>query len=249
MPRTGRPPVFDHLKQQTFLRLIAAGLSVRDAARQIGVSRSTVFHRKQDNPAFAAAYEQAKFQTLPALLEHVHSAGARSWRASAWLLERLRPDLFGRRVALGFDPAVPKPPKPRPASVATEEMVVDFIDSLRLLPEAQAVAKAKLAELEDQQHAWDAARKAYAAEIDRRGRPHDFTPLDSIPVPGSLASNATPAQSPLPPEIVDVSLPTAESRKSENSTPAENAQLEPAQPQPTTADAANIGLSGAPAPT
>jgi hypothetical protein len=243
MPRTGRPPVFDHVKQQTFLRLIAAGLSVRDAARQIGVSRSTIFHRKQENPAFAAACDQARFQTLPALLEHVQSEGARSWRASAWLLERLRPDLFGRRVALGFDPAVPKPPKPRPASVATEEMVVDFIDSLRLLPEAQAVAKAKLAELEDQQHAWHAARKAYAAEIDRRDRPHDFSPLDYIPLPGSLASNATPAQSPLLPETADVPDPTTDSKKSNNSTPPENAQLEPAQLQPTTSDAANIGLS------
>jgi hypothetical protein len=269
MPRTGRPPAFDHQKQQQFLELLAQGLTIKAASRHVGVWPSTVYDKKLESPAFAAACQQAKSNALPSLLQHVHSAGSRSWRASAWLLERLRPDLFGRRVALGLDPALPKPKKPNPPSLIDRESIVDFLDRLRLLPDAQAVAKEKLAELEDQQHAWNAAYRAYAKEIDRRNRPRDFTAGDFLPFPrpSSVSDNecatagsselavasspavpvvrgscsAEPCRSP-DPAPADMSEPNSEN--SDNSTSPENAQVEQTQPERATSDHSNSGLSG-----
>ena len=104
-PKPGRPPIFDAVKQHTFLRLVSVGFSTRRAARLVGVSPSTVREKARTSPPFACNYEDAKAQAIPALAENVFHAGKRSWRASAWLLERLRPSQFGHRVALGPDPA------------------------------------------------------------------------------------------------------------------------------------------------
>jgi hypothetical protein len=103
--KPGRPPIFDAVKQHTFLRLVSVGFSTRRAARLVGVSPSTVREKARTSPPFACGYEDAKAQAIPALAENVYHAGKRSWRASAWLLERLRPSQFGHRVALGPDPA------------------------------------------------------------------------------------------------------------------------------------------------
>jgi hypothetical protein len=244
MPRTGRPPTFDNQKQQTLLQLLAQGLTIKEAARHVGVWTSTVYNKKLQSPAFAAACQQAKSQSLPALLEHVHSAGSRSWRASAWLLERLRPDLFGRRVALGLDPAKPKPPKPLPDHVGDKEMIVEFIERLRLLPEAQAIAKEKLAELEDQQHAWTAARHAYAEEIDRRNRPHDLYPLDSVPFPSHDDDDDPAPEAPVSSPESPASIAEPDSENSDNSSPNQTAQVERPQPEPAIFSVDNGGLSG-----
>ena len=104
-PGRGRPPIFDAVKQHTFLRLVSVGFSTRRAARLVGVSPSTVREKARTSPPFACGYEDAKAQAIPSLAENVYHAGKRSWRASAWLLERLRPSQFGHRVALGPDPA------------------------------------------------------------------------------------------------------------------------------------------------
>jgi hypothetical protein len=104
-PGPGRPPIFDAVKQHTFLRLVSVGFSTRRAARLVGVSPSTVREKARTSPPFACGYEDAKAQAIPALAENVFHAGKRSWRASAWLLERLCPSHFGHRVALGPDPA------------------------------------------------------------------------------------------------------------------------------------------------
>jgi hypothetical protein len=175
MPRTGRPPIFDQLKQQLFLRFIAAGFLPRDAARQVGVSPSTVREKRRASPAFAAAYDQAKGQAIPTLLESIYAAGQRSWRASAWLLERLRPANFGRRVALGMDPALTRPTR-KPRAYMDEEVINDFFNRLMGNREAQALSRQKLEELEANQQAWDAAMKRYHEQYTLRGRSPGFGP-------------------------------------------------------------------------
>jgi hypothetical protein len=103
--RRGRPPIFDALKQHTFLRLVAVGFSTRQAAHNVGVSPSTVREKVRTSREFASRYEDSKAQAIPVLAESIYKASQKSWRASAWLLERLQPEQFGRRVALGPDRA------------------------------------------------------------------------------------------------------------------------------------------------
>jgi hypothetical protein len=175
MPRTGRPQIFDNVKQQVYLRLLAGGYSPREAARHVGVSASTVREKKRTSPAFNKAYDEAKAQAIPTLLETIHSAGQRSWRASAWLLERLRPNHFGRRVALGADPSIPRPPR-KPRAYLDDEYIADFFSQLRTYPQAQALARQKLDDLEAEQQAWDAAARAYHEQYTLRGREPGFGP-------------------------------------------------------------------------
>jgi hypothetical protein len=169
----GRPVVFDDAKQQIFLRLIAAGFTARLAARHVGVSLSTVRHRARQSPAFDAACRQAKDEAIPSLLETIRNAGPRSWRASAWLLERMRPAQFGRRVALGPDPSVPLPKKL--ADFSTDQTIKHFMNTIRFSRESQALARDYLKQVEAEHAAWDAASKTYDHEYAQRGgRPNVF---------------------------------------------------------------------------
>jgi hypothetical protein len=250
MPRTGRPPVFDNLKQQVYLRLLAGGYSPRDAARHVGVSASTVREKKRASPAFAAAYDEAKAQAVPTLLETIHQSGQRSWRASAWLLERLRPAQFGRRVALGVDPAVLRPPQRRRAYM-DEEAINEFFGRLRGNPAAQKMSRQKLEEVEADQEAWDAAIRAYHEQYTLRGREPGFGPGEWSKPPDDLyrySSLESEEESPHAADVVDQSGLSAGANNSATSSLLDNSQLEPAEPLPTTADAGDPRLSDAPTP-
>jgi hypothetical protein len=172
----GRPPVFDDAKQQIFLRLVASGFTAEAAARHVGVGLSTVRHRARQNPAFEAAFRRSKAEAIPGLLETIRGAGQRSWRASAWLLERLRPSDFGRRVALGPDPNSAPPPA-KPGEIDVDEMVKNLMRQLRFSREGQALARHYLQQLEAELEAWDAGGKVYDEEYQKRGgRPNVFDP-------------------------------------------------------------------------
>ena len=155
MPRTGRPPLFDAYKQHTFLRLVALGFPARQAARHVGVSPSTVREKVRTSQDFASRYEQAKGEAVPALAERVREAGVRSWRASAWLLERLQAGHFGRRVALGVDRGkiheqrrLLKIEEARQRNREINETTIrGFMNCLRGNREAQAFAKQYLREV------------------------------------------------------------------------------------------------------
>lgn len=55
MPRTR----FTNAKQDKLLALIADGHTVTHAAREVGVGRRTVYDHRDDDPAFAVAFDQA----------------------------------------------------------------------------------------------------------------------------------------------------------------------------------------------
>jgi len=143
-PRRGRPLIFNDLRRHTFLHLVSLGFSTSQAAKNVGVSPSTVRETARLDHAFAAQYEQAKAEAMPALVENIHLAGKRSWRASAWLLERLRPGQFGRRVALGRDRWQKDTRK------LDEKTIVDLIDRRLAARDAQAVIQARIAEIEEE---------------------------------------------------------------------------------------------------
>jgi hypothetical protein len=250
MTRTGRPPVFDNVKQQVYLRLVAGGYSPRDAARHVGVSASTVREKKRNSPAFATAYDEAKAQAIPLLLETINHAGQRSWRASAWLLEHLRPAQFGRRVALGVDPAIPRSTKRRRAYM-DEEVINEFFGRLTGNRAAQKLSRQKLEEVEADQEAWDAAIRAYHEQYTLRGREPGFGPGEWRKPPDDLyrySSLELEANSPDSSEAVDQSGLSSSANNSATSSSLDKAQLEPVEPELTTADAANPRLSDVPTP-
>jgi hypothetical protein len=235
MHKPGRPVVFDDAKQQIFLRLTAAGFSAVAAARHIGVSLSAVRYRARQNPGFDAAYRQAKAEAIPSLLETIRGAGQRSWRASAWLLERLRPAEFGRRVALGPDSSIPPPAKTL-SDFSADEMVKHFMSSIRFSREAQQLARNYLGQVEAELDAWDAAEKAHDEEYKKRGgRPHVFDPPeDEDPGPG--ATDASPPSNLAAEPIHDLASTTQSSNvnNSPNCRQPPDAQPQPVQHETTT---------------
>ena len=97
MARTGRPPIFNCRKQTELCTLVRAGCPIFVAARHVGVSARTVRYARQRNPDFARALVEARASCEIVAISEFHTAARRSWRASAWYLERVFPKRFGRQ--------------------------------------------------------------------------------------------------------------------------------------------------------
>jgi hypothetical protein len=240
MAKPGRPVLFDTAKQNVFLRLIAAGIPANRAARHAGVSPSTVREKARTSPLFHAAYEKAKSEALADLLGSVHTAGSRSWRAAAWLLERLRPEDFGRRQPLP-PPPPPETKKPRPTLEyalyhLNDDIVNDFFDSLGLSSHLWETACQRI----DQLQAFIAEEKRRHEEYLRWAKVHghplppktlaEIAALEAASQPPD-ENRAGPAQSPEPPgptpPIIDAAQETAGANNSLPVSDHENSQLPP----------------------
>jgi hypothetical protein len=95
--KSGRPAALDIPKQREICAMLANGCSRAQAARYVGCSRRTILRTARRDPRFARALELAEVKSEVAQLDHVRSAGAHSWRAAAWLLERSAPERFSRK--------------------------------------------------------------------------------------------------------------------------------------------------------
>lgn len=87
--RRGRPPSLDATKREVVVALLTAGWTRTRAARYVGVSPQTLINTAARDPAFATRLSNAE---AVARVEHycnIAAASGRSWRASAWALERL----------------------------------------------------------------------------------------------------------------------------------------------------------------
>jgi hypothetical protein len=83
--------------------------------------------------AFAVAVKEARLAAEPRHLRVIERASATDWRAAAWILERTRPEKFGRvdRLRIGGDVGV------EPIRVVMEERDPNFIaDVLRIYQRA-----------------------------------------------------------------------------------------------------------------
>jgi hypothetical protein len=93
--KRGRPTVFDQQKRQAFCIMIQMGCSVRAAAAHIGIDKKSVEYARRHDPEFDAEVRTAEHSRNMNLLSNIVSAGNRSWRASAWLLSAVQPELYG----------------------------------------------------------------------------------------------------------------------------------------------------------
>lgn len=86
-----------NLEVQTKLcAMVTVGASVRNAARLNDVRESTVRKAAKRDPDFAARLNRALAQRELLPLKNLQAAGAKYWRASAWLLERIDRQAYGR---------------------------------------------------------------------------------------------------------------------------------------------------------
>jgi hypothetical protein len=93
----GRPRSLTLKKQQELLAHVAHGGTVEEAAQIVGVSLRTVQREAKDNEHFDHDLRLAE-HTASADPEKLMQRAARShWRAAAWLLERTKPDQYGKR--------------------------------------------------------------------------------------------------------------------------------------------------------
>jgi hypothetical protein len=92
--KRGRPTVFDQQKRHGFCIMIQMGCSVRAAAAHLGIDKQSVEYARRHDPDFDAEVRTAEHSRNMNLLGHVVSAGSRSWRASAWLLAAVQPELY-----------------------------------------------------------------------------------------------------------------------------------------------------------
>ena len=95
----GRPPVLDETKCEVAIALVAVGCSLSTVARYLGVHRETLRRNAVRHPEFGKRLAQAAASLEWSHLRKVTQASGRSWRASAWMLERINPQRFGRRKA------------------------------------------------------------------------------------------------------------------------------------------------------
>jgi hypothetical protein len=70
------------------------------AALSLGVSKQQLYRWENSSPQIAEAVEAAEAEAVGIYLAYVAQAASRGqWQASAWMLERRWPELFGRLIA------------------------------------------------------------------------------------------------------------------------------------------------------
>jgi hypothetical protein len=128
------------------------GLSDSAAAEHVGMSSSTIARWKQLYPEIAPKLQQARQEIRIHHLEIIEQAAAaengRGWRASAWILERLFPADYARKISERF------------AALNLEDRLKDR--------EAHAALEVRLQELHAMQDAERAERAAAAQEAAAR---------------------------------------------------------------------------------
>jgi hypothetical protein len=88
---------FTHETEQTITGLIGNGVTVAVAAEAAGVARSTVYRWMGRPRDFRVAVERARAEMEVSMVASVERASrAGSWRASAWLLERMAPERWAK---------------------------------------------------------------------------------------------------------------------------------------------------------
>ena len=100
-----RAPILDDSTRKLIVKLIAAGMSRRMAAKHVGISHTTIGDEIKRNMEFANLIREAEMQREYEPLAAILAARQRSWRAAAWILERVEPERYGKRI---FTQATPE---------------------------------------------------------------------------------------------------------------------------------------------
>lgn len=96
MASSGRPQWLS-AEQATQIALAwAAGAKYADACQSVGLTKAQARQLKEDAD-WMAAYDRARAEFVTRSLQNIDAHGQRDWKATAWLLERILPERFGKR--------------------------------------------------------------------------------------------------------------------------------------------------------
>lgn len=122
-------------REEEFLRLIGSGIPIRAASANVAISYSSLYRKRQNDPAFAKRWEEACRVNVPRLeAEGLRRAMAGSDKLLMFMLERLAPEKFGRKERLELtnpDGSLAPSPEDRAARV----------EALMALAQARKAAK------------------------------------------------------------------------------------------------------------
>jgi hypothetical protein len=93
----GRPRFFNEFKRRDICMYIAFGCGLEGAARFVGCSAITIRREARRDPAFRDQLRRAQQDCEIGPLNTIRKAAHENWRASAWYLERMNPQQFGKK--------------------------------------------------------------------------------------------------------------------------------------------------------
>jgi hypothetical protein len=98
MANVGRPFLLDDEKKSRILALLKSGCSRLTAASAVRCHPKTISNTAKRDPDFAEKLALAENATELVHLDNINKAAkdVKYWRASAWMLERLHRDRFGK---------------------------------------------------------------------------------------------------------------------------------------------------------
>lgn len=108
MANRGRHSHLDDKHSKVILTAIKAGLPVKLAAMKVGLTEACVYkwvrQGKLENAdakyvKFVNDYDKALAHAFEMRLKRISGHGKRDWKADAWWIERMYPDLMGSEAA------------------------------------------------------------------------------------------------------------------------------------------------------
>jgi transposase len=128
-----RPTKFDQQKASRIIQSVGQGATFKDAAAIAGISYDTLNNWRgrglRDEKGgffeFCHALTRAEAEGIESLVRRIHEASETDWRAAAWLLERRRPEVYGRKALIEHTGSEGKQMPTSRASVLTSEMISD----------------------------------------------------------------------------------------------------------------------------
>ena len=228
--------IIDASKKDRFCELIRESYSLEEAAEQLDVSLRTVQRERQRDEAFDRDIRAAQ-QSHPNPLLLMESAARTHWRAAAWLLERERPERFGRRRAntarkheveaaldLVLEAALAATPPEQRAALYPPVVAAVEQAFYKCFPQADRCDKAKYAKFP----ATPLADEAAAAIAQVSPKIAEATDDDTEP------NEATPNDAPLAPPSPNATLPHPSISSPHSSVVQLSPKIEKATPSHTT---------------
>lgn len=90
-PKQKRKGKLDERMQTEICAVVGVGASLRAAARLVGCSATAISLLAKRDEEFRERLFRATLQRELVPLQNIKAAGQKSWRAAAWLLQRLNP--------------------------------------------------------------------------------------------------------------------------------------------------------------
>ena len=92
-----RKPKISETAKEAVVRILRSGGSRTDAAKHVGVDRSTLYRTTKRDRAFRDKLTAAEADGKLLLIGYIVKAAQKDWRAAAWMLERKHWDEYARR--------------------------------------------------------------------------------------------------------------------------------------------------------